>query len=223
MNTYHFIEIDATYNAAIKNNYFYGAAESATTRKEAINVDTPDKNTGGFNQLWTSYDKTANKNVYIMDNVFYNVECGIGTHKYSEGSAHKNITILRNTFIDCKTYAIRCMNWETPVIRDNAFIYSTLPEYSKISILVNGSTNPLITENRFENIETPISFFHWYNTGYGAEYAPIYNTLDTKYAEACNHNYAVNVTNPYWEYYSVLDDFSDDHLEKNTFVDDQLP
>jgi len=214
MNTYHFIELAASKNVKIINNYFYGSAESATSRKEAINLDTPDETTGGFHQYWTSYDKTPNKDVYITDNVFYNVECAVGTHKYSEGYPHDNVNILRNTMIDCNTYAIRAMNWNKPVITHNSFIYSVMPEYSKISIIVNGSTNPLITENRFENIETPISFYHWYNSGYGKQYGPIYNTLEGKYLEAIRDNLLVNVVNPYCEYYEVLDDYSEDNLIK---------
>ena len=213
MNTYHFIEVDACCNVHITNNFFYGASESQTTRKEAINIDTPDKATGGFHQLWTSYDKTPNKDIYITDNIFYEVECGIATHKYSEGSAHKNINILRNTFFDIKTYAIRCMNWDKPVIKENCFIYSEVPELELISIIVNGSVNPLITENRFENTVRPVSFYHWKNTGYGKEYSPIYNKLDTAYADALKKNYLKNSTNTYYEYYNVLDDFEEDTLD----------
>ena len=213
MNTYHFIELDASCNVHITNNFFYGASESQTTRKEAINIDTPDKATGGFHQLWTSYDKTPNKDIYITDNIFYEVECGIATHKYSEGSAHKNINILRNTFFDIKTYAIRCMNWDKPVIKENCFIYSEVPELELVSIIVNGSVNPMITENRFENTVRPVSFYHWRNTGYGKEYSPIYNKLDTAYADALKKNYLKNSTNTYYEYYNVLDDFEEETLD----------
>ena len=213
MNTYHFIELDASCNVTIKNNFFYGSTESETTRKEAINLDTPDKTTGGFHQLWTSYDKTPDKDIYITDNVFYEVECGIGTHKYSEGFLHKNINILRNTFIDTKTYSIRCMNWDKPIIKNNCFLCFQMPEYSIVSVIVNGSVNPTITENRFENIDTPISFYHWRNTGYGKDYSPIYNKLDSYYADALKNNYLKNVANPYYEYYNTLDDFEDDDMD----------
>ena len=213
MNTYHFIELAGNANVTISGNYFYGYSESKTSRKEAINIDTPDKETHGFSQYWTSYDKTPNKNVVISDNVFYSVECGVGTHKYSEGKAHKNVQILRNTFIDTGTYSIRAMNWDSPVIRDNSFIYSVPSEYAEISIILNGAKNPLIYGNLFENLQTPISFYHWRNTGYGKDYAPIYNELSESSMELLNLNYLINVTNPYFEYYRVLDDFSDSNLE----------
>ena len=213
MNTYHFIELAGNANVTISGNYFYGFSESKTTRKEAINIDTPDKETHGFSQYWTSYDKTANKNVYITDNVFYNLECGIGTHKYSEGHAHKNVNILRNTFIDSSTYSIRCMNWDNPVIKDNVFTYTVPSEYAEIAIILNGVKDPEVYDNLFDNLQTPISFYHWQNTGYGKNYAPIYNELSQKSMELLQQNTLTNVLNPYFEYYITLGDYSDASLE----------
>ena len=213
MNTYHFIELAGNANVDITGNYFYGYSESKTTRKEAINLDTPDAETHGFNQRWTSLDKTPNKNITISDNVFYNVECGIGTHKYTEDKPHKNVKILRNTFIDSATYSIRCMNWESPMIMDNSFIYSQPIESAEITIILNGVKDPVITGNLFENLETPISFYHWKNTGYGKDYAPVYNEVSELCMNLLKSNYLVNVTNPYFEYYGVLDDYSEDNLE----------
>ncbi|MBR4345271.1 MAG: hypothetical protein IKP88_21620 [Lachnospiraceae bacterium] len=212
MNTYHFIELDASKNVYIKNNYFFGCTASSSLKKEAINIDTPDLATHGFTQNWTSFDKTPVLDVYITDNLFYDVECGIGTHKYSDSSPHKNVNILRNTFINCHTYFIRAMNWETPVIKDNNFVLTEVPNKEKIMIILNGAINPLITDNRFENAYTPVSFYHWRNTGYGSEYPPVYNKLDSSYAAALKNNYLVNVLNAYYEYYDILDDFHEDSL-----------
>ena len=213
MNTYHFIELDASKDVTISNNYFYGSITTSTLKKEAINIDSPDKTTHGFNQNWTSFDKTPVSDIYITDNIFYDLESGIGTHKYSDSSPHKNVNILRNTFINCRTYSIRCMNWETPVIKDNSFILTDVPSSERIVIILNGCINPLITDNRFENSYTPVSFYHWQNSGYGSEYPPIYNKLDSSYAEALRKNYLANVKNPYYEYYEVLDDFDEDNLK----------
>ena len=213
MNTYHFIELAGNANVNISGNYFYGYSESKTTRKEAINLDTPDAETHGFNQRWTSLDKTPNKNITISDNVFYNVECGIGTHKYTEDKPHKNVKILRNTFIDSATYSIRCMNWDDPVIMDNSFIYSQPLESAELTVILNGVKDPVITGNLFENLETPISFYHWKNTGYGKDYAPVYNEISESCMILLKNNYLINVANPYFEYYRVLDDYSEDNLE----------
>lgn len=218
MNTYHFIEIAAGNKVTVRNNYFYGSLESSTNRKEAINIDAPDEATKGFNQYWTSFDKTPDKDIYITDNFFYDMECGVGTHKYSEGSVHTNINILRNTFINCRNYAIRCMNWKKPVIKDNSFIYSEDSVSSIIAIIINGTENPLITENRFENVNIPVSFYHWKNSGYGSEYAPIYNKLGSSYATALKKNYLVNVENHYYEYYPIFDDFDDNNRETHEII-----
>ena len=228
MSAYHFIELDASKDVTISNNYFFGKTDSTSARKEAINLDTPDTLTGGFHQLWTSYDMTPDKNIYITDNVFCDLNCGVGTHKYTYGSMHENINILRNTFINCSSYAIRCMNWDTPVIKDNGFINTSsldfenttavtsktfVPEEQQTTIVVNGTINPLITENRFENIKTPVSFYHWKNSGYGKDYDPIYNELDSSYATALTKNYLVNVTNHYYEFYPIFNDYDEDTLE----------
>jgi len=115
VNGLHFIEMDASYNVDISYNWFTGYTATSTGHKEAINVDTPDKNTGGFVQGWTSYDKTPNKNVFITDNVFKDLEVGIGTHRYSQTEPvneeelpemmyHNGIMVLRNNFFNITTY-----------------------------------------------------------------------------------------------------------------------
>ena len=218
MNTYHFIELAGNKNVVISGNYFYGHIDSSTTRKEAINIDTPDKETNGFNQYWTSYDKTPNLNVYITDNVFYNVESCVGTHKYSEGSLHKNINIIGNTFIDSGTFSIRGMNWDSPVIKNNVFTYSVPSDYAELAIIMNGVKNPVICENLFENVTTPMSFYHWRNSGSGKSYNPIYNEISEYCMELLRQNYLINVTNPYFEYYRIYNDFSEDSLEFH-FID----
>ena len=84
VNGLHFIELDASRDIDISYNWFTGYTATSTGHKEAINIDTPDRNTGGFVQGWTSYDRTPNKNVYITDNVFKDLEVGVGTHRYSQ-------------------------------------------------------------------------------------------------------------------------------------------
>ena len=126
---------------------------------------------------------------------------------------HQNVNILRNTFIDSSNYSIRCMNWDKPVIRDNTFIGTETPEADTYTIIVNGATNPTITENRFENINTPVGFYHWRNTGYGKEYSPIYNKLDSSYASAIKKNYMKDVVNPYCEFFNVLDDYEEENVD----------
>jgi len=222
MNTNHFIELDAAYNVTISGNYFSGYTVSSTTRKEAINLDTPDQNTGGFNQNWTSYDGTPNLNVFITDNVFYNLEAAVGTHKYTADKPHSNIQVLRNTFIDIHTYAVRCMNWKNSLIRDNTIMLTEAPEEERIGIICNGITNTTITANRFERYTIPVSLYHWQNQGSGSIYGPIYNDLSKDNILAVRKNYVYNCQNNYVEYYNEFDDFSEENLTKCGIFDSYL-
>ncbi|MBO4762706.1 MAG: Ig-like domain-containing protein, partial [Lachnospiraceae bacterium] len=148
VNGLHFIELDASRDVDIRYNWFTGYTATSSGHKEAINIDTPDRNTGGFVQGWTSYDRTPNKNIFITDNVFKDLEVGVGTHRYSQaekkeskaatGSTeqdgetaeveepapqmyHTGINILRNSFFNITTYGVRLMNWKNAVVRDNSF------------------------------------------------------------------------------------------------------
>ncbi|MBR5368080.1 MAG: Ig-like domain-containing protein [Lachnospiraceae bacterium] len=148
VNGLHFIELDASRDVDISYNWFTGYTATSSGHKEAINIDTPDRNTGGFVQGWTSYDRTPNKNIFITDNVFKDLEVGVGTHRYSQaekkeskaaaGSTeqdgetaeveepapqmyHTGINVLRNSFFNITTYGVRLMNWKNAVVRDNSF------------------------------------------------------------------------------------------------------
>ncbi|MCR5829125.1 MAG: Ig-like domain-containing protein [Lachnospiraceae bacterium] len=182
VNGLHFIEMDASRDVDISYNWFTGYTATSTGHKEAINIDTPDRNTGGFVQGWTSYDKTPNKNIYITDNVFKDLEVGIGTHRYSQTEPedeekpaemiyHTGISVLRNSFFNVTTYGVRLMNWKNSVVRDNSFEEtngfirdatvvdeegnSVAPKL--IGVYVNGAVNPIITENYFSGFDTVIS------------------------------------------------------------------
>lgn len=96
MKSGHFIELDASKNVTIENNTFRNHKSSVSGIKDAINIDTPDKTTGGFNFIWTKHDCTPNKDIVIQNNVFHDLERAIGTHKYSGGKYHENIQILNN-------------------------------------------------------------------------------------------------------------------------------
>ena len=125
---HHFIELDASQNVVIENCTFEGSkfTSSSDDHKEAINIDIPDKNTGGFNQIWTSYDRTPNMDIFIKNNSFNNVLRAIGTHKYSVSALdnttqvyHTNVQILNNTISNTLGYAIRSINWKDCVIKGN--------------------------------------------------------------------------------------------------------
>lgn len=86
LNSGHFIELDASNNVTITKSSFLDSKSSPKLNKEAINIDTPDKSIKGFGCIWSSFDKTPNKNVLIKNNTFNNLDRAIGTHKYSQGT-----------------------------------------------------------------------------------------------------------------------------------------
>jgi hypothetical protein len=84
MNTGHFIELDASKNVTITNCSFIDSIQSPKRNKEAINIDTPDALTKGFNHSWSSQDKTPDLNITIDKCTFQNIDCAVGTHCYSQ-------------------------------------------------------------------------------------------------------------------------------------------
>lgn len=232
MNTYHFIELDATKNAVISGNYFAGCTASTTARKEAINIDTPDELTHGFNQTWSSFDKTPVKNIYITDNVFENLESAIGTHKYSEDKYHTDVNISGNTFINMSAYAIRAMNWKNPVIIGNVFyntrdfsLQMTITEdgdtstLRKGTIMLNGVVGPVITGNLFENCANPITAYHWKNFGAGKSYAITYNDLSEADIAKMKKNRIIDCDTDYIEYFYLYKDFTSETLTMYHFTE----
>ncbi len=209
MNTNHFIELDASTNVLIEDNTFTGHTDSSNNNKEAINIDTPDKNTGGFNQLWTSFDCTPNSNITIRNNNFIDLECGVGTHKYTEDKAHSNITISNNTFTNCDIFAIQAMNWDNPVIVNNTFDNIAAIYDDCAAVLLKGVRNPIISENTFKNLECILEAFHWKNTGRGKDYAITYNDLSEEDIALIRKNYLENVEEPYFTIYPDYGDFEE--------------
>lgn len=115
----HFIELDASQNVRIDHCTFCEYRDGAGSAKEAINLDVPDVNTGGFSGKFSSFDKTANDTVYIENNVFEDLPAAIGTHMYTPGKMHKNIKICNNQIRNCTFCAVRMMNWENAVMTQN--------------------------------------------------------------------------------------------------------
>lgn len=209
MNTNHFIELDASKDVLIENNVFSGYIDSTTESKEAINLDTPDRETRGFNQYWTSYDGTPNLDILIQNNEFNNLECAIGTHKYTQNKMHTNIQIVGNSFTNIKRFAIQAMNWDSPNILNNTFdtvspLVEDLP-----AILLKGVWNPTITENTFANLERIIEAVPWRNKGYGSIYEPIYNNITEENLDNMSRNYIKNVIYSEFYLYPNYDDLNE--------------
>jgi hypothetical protein len=177
----HFIELDASLNVIIENNEFknHKASYADITKrvKEAINVDTPDATTGGFNHVWTNHDCTPNKDIYIRNNTFDNLERAIGTHKYSGGKYHENVNIIDNIIMNTTSDAIRVMNWSNPVIKGNKISMVGSAENPRRAVYVSGVKCPVITKNIFEDAAKPIQISPWKNNGKGDQYDITYNEV----------------------------------------------
>lgn len=215
----HFIEIDATKNATISNNKFIDSKHTSGT-KEAINIDTPDRLTNGWNLEWSTFDRTPNANLVIENNYFYNLDRAIGTHKYSEGKYHDRV-VLRNNKIE-KTYIhpIRIMNWSNAIIENNTFKDVTNdPDMNRSAIHGSGVINPTIQNNTIINISRPMQFNPIKNSGAGSEYDVTYNEFNEKNIEALKTNTIVNGKEDFIRInkeYQKYDKASTDYIYINT-------
>lgn len=177
MQSGHFIELDASLNVIIENNVFKNHKESSIGIKEAINIDTPDATTGGFNHIWTNHDCTPNKDIYIRNNTFDKLERAIGTHKYSGGKYHENVNIIDNVITNTSSDAIRIINWSKPVIKGNKISMVNGGGNGNRAVYVSGVIRPIITKNVFEDVAKPIQISPWKNTGGGSQYDITYNEV----------------------------------------------
>lgn len=198
MNSGHFIEMDAGKNICVDNCIFEGHKDSPKNNKEAINLDTPDLETNGFHADWSTYDKTPNEDVTITNCTFTDLERAIGTHKYSEGSIHKNINIIGNTITRCDQDAIRVMNWDNVVIKDN--VIDTVTDGTDKNyrgVLFSGASHVTMTDNTFKNVARAAQFIVWKNTGDGENYAMIYNELTDEEKKLMGSNVLINGKEPF--------------------------
>ena len=197
----HFIEMDATKNAKITDCKFYNGKGNA--KKEAINLDTPDKTTRGYSQEWSKFDKTPNYKVNIENCEFSNLGRSIGTHQYSGGKYHTYVTIKNCSIKKMKEDAVRMMNWKYPVFINNSIdhvVYS-----GRNGIIGSGLIYPTIKNNTFKNIKGKAMLLApWKNSGGGSQYAITYNKFSNKNLIDLGDNVGVNVKENYvkiaWKY-----------------------
>lgn len=155
----HFIELNSSKNVTIENCSFTDfRVYNNKSHKEAINVDTTDLNTNGFNYEWSSHDRTACNTVNINNCMFTNMGAAIGSHTYSvdmnnQQIYHENVTIQNCKVNQTYNAAVRIWNWRNTVIKDNQFLGIQGLEdnkgYNYTCILVRGAVNPTITGNTF--------------------------------------------------------------------------
>lgn len=183
MNGAHFIEMDASQNVSVTNCSFKKVKEGSDMVKEAINLDTPDKTTGGFNNAWSKYDKTANENISIENCTFSDLGRAIGTHKYSaKGNTqmyHTGVVLRGNRITNMKWDSpIRIMNWKDSVVENNTIDKVTQKGKSDTrGILVSGAVNVSIKNNTISGTGRPIQYIAWKNSGAGSQYPVTYNSI----------------------------------------------
>jgi len=194
VNVGHFIEMDASANVSVTGCTFKNVKKNSDYVKEAINLDTPDRETQGFHNDWSTYDKTPNQNVTIANCKFSNLGRAIGTHKYSangeEQIYHKNI-VLRNNRIENMLWdsPVRVMNWSDSVLENN--VISNVKQKGKSDtrgILVSGGVNVSIKNNTLSGMGRAIQCIAWKNSGPGSVYPITYNNLTDQNKEDLKTN-----------------------------------
>jgi hypothetical protein len=220
MNSGHFIELDATNGMKITNCKFINSKASVNYIKEGINIDTPDVNTKGFNNVWSSHDKTPDNNILIKNNVFNGLDRAVGTHKYSQYTTngiyvtgkgqiyHTYIYISNNIITNMRSDAIRVLNWKNSLITNNYIANITKNSSNYRGILASGAINLTIKYNYFVNINRPIQIIVFKNTGDGSMYSATYNNLTQTNFDDMSNNLCYLVTETFVRYSNKLD-FSD--------------
>lgn len=157
VNAGHFIEMDATKNALVQDCKFYNI--TGDTIREAINLDTPDKVTGGFTAVWSKYDCTANYNVLVNRCSFSSMGRAVGTHNYSGSHTHDYVTISNCTMSNMYSYAIGMMNWKYAVVSNNSLSgSSTAISGNRSGILGYGVSGCSIKNNTISSYQWGMLF-----------------------------------------------------------------
>lgn len=215
----HFIEMDASENVLIDSCTFKNQVQpKVDSVGECINLDTPDKSTNGFSQKWTNYDATPNKDVTINNCSFKNVQRAVGTHQYTEGKPHTNITVSNTNFDGCVYVAIGAMNWQNVSIINNSFNavgknadgepygYNTSKNWT---VYITGCSNGvLVKDNVFTNCYQAggINRYQQQKNGtplYGELFSDI--TRDEFDTISYDNYYGEGVNNPYFKAYTNWD------------------
>lgn len=197
MHSGHFIELDANYNAVVKNCRFLNGKESEYY-KEAINLDIPDKNTGGFGVRWSSQDRTINKKITIRDCEFRNLDRAIGTHAYTSEKFFTGVDIHDNYFGATVEDPIRICNWSKPKIRNNTFMCED--GLAIRAIYCTGVISPVISGNTFNGYQRAIEFKPCKNSilhPAAHKYKEAYNVLSQKSLKTLKDNKFINIEENY--------------------------
>lgn len=197
-NYAHFIELDASKNVTIRNSTFKSANDPLISVKEAINIDTPDRETKGWSQRWSKFDAQPNRDILIENNTFENIPRAVGTHKYSEKKIHQNIIIRNNKMKDLRNDFIRALNWENVIIENNTFTLASTDSRNQIvkGISASGVKNVTIRNNTFDHMAIAMMFFTFANSGGGSTNPVFTNLTEQNKADLLMNSYR-NLKTPY--------------------------
>lgn len=189
----HFIEITAAKDVTVTNCSF---ANNKNGERCAINLDTPDKVTNGFNGKYSKFDKTPDLNVTIQNCSFTNLYRGIDTHRFSPNKYHTNVQILNCTFRNSVQSPIMMENWKNAVIRGNTIDgvqgwNGNDIQKEKFGIFMRGGViDPVISGNTFQSVYMP-----FYAKGHkepkgdiAASYPATYNSFSPVSIESMKQN-----------------------------------
>lgn len=189
----HFIEVTGSKNVSVTDCTF---SNNKNGERCAINLDTPDKVTNGFNGAYSKFDKTPVLNVTIQNCGFYNLYRGIDTHRFSPNKYHTNVQILNCTFKNSIQSPIMMENWKNAVIKGNTIDgvqgwSQNDIQKEKFGIFMRGGViDPVISENNINNV-----FMPFYAKGHkepagdiAARYPATYNSISEASIESMKNN-----------------------------------
>ena len=190
----HFIEMDGCKNVYILRCDFLNMADNKYHNKEAINLDTNDKKTGGFSQKWSKKDKTPNEKVTIQTCTFSNLVRGVGTHRYSYGKYHYKILLSTCTFSKVKT-PVAMLNWKKSRVGNSYFELSKPNKRYKYSFLMAGVRGLTFVYNTMSGLKGKpvIKYYKKYQTSH-KEYKPTVSKLSKQNIFDMENNVACDGT-----------------------------
>lgn len=185
----HFIEMDGCEDVNISNAAFIDMKDNKYHNKEAINLDTNDKKTGGFSQKWSKRDKTPNNRVSIINCSFYDLVRGVGTHRYSYGKYHSKIEVSQCEFIRVKT-PIAMLNWKKSKVMYNTFLDSKPNKKYNYAFFMAGVRNLRFEKNYLGGLKGKpvLKYYAKYQTSH-KEYKPTKSKLSKANIKALKNNF----------------------------------
>ena len=220
----HFIEVNASKNVTISGCRF---SNNKNGERCAINIDTPDKATDGFNGAYSKFDRTPNDSVTITNCQFQDLHRGIDTHRYSIDKYHTNIQVLDCTFRNSVQSPIMMENWKDAVIRGNTIDMvagwnGDDIQAEKFGIFMRGGViDPVISGNTFDHVYLPF-FAKGYHEDRDIHFPPTYCSFSEASIESMKHN--TLGANAVFRYFGITDREigyiakSDYHYKKYEFI-----